>query len=130
MKGRPVSYCFKDTENTLRGDKNQVHTRSLHAEENAFLQITKYGGASVMGGKLFSTASPCELCSKKAMQLGIKDIYFIDPYPGISKDHVLANGSDKPNLVQFFGAVGTGYQRLYEPLMPYKDELDYLSNSE
>ncbi|MDE5830508.1 MAG: hypothetical protein K2H53_02235, partial [Clostridia bacterium] len=47
--------------------QNQVHTRSLHAEENAFLQISKYGGQGIRGGKLFTTASPCELCSKKAM---------------------------------------------------------------
>lgn len=128
LTGRPLSYCFKDTENDLRGDKNQVHTRSLHAEENAFLQITKYGGASVRGGKLFSTASPCELCSKKALQLGIEEIVFIDPYPGISRDHVMANGEHRPTLTQFKGAVGTGYQRLYEPLMAYKDELAYLAS--
>ena len=28
------------------------------------LQIAKYGGAKIQGGKLFTTASPCELCSK------------------------------------------------------------------
>ena len=63
-----VPYCFKDVYNSITGEKNQVHTRALHAEENAFLQVSKYGGGSVKGGFLFTTASPCELCSKKAYQ--------------------------------------------------------------
>lgn len=84
LKGRLYPYCFKDIYNEIIGEKNQVHTRSLHAEENAFLQISKYGGQGVEGGFLFTTASPCELCAKKAYQLGIQKIYYIDPYPGIS----------------------------------------------
>ena len=126
--GRPLSYCFKSIKNGIDDNKNQVHTRSLHAEENAFLQLTKYGGMGVQGGKLFTTASPCELCSKKAYQLGISEVVFIDPYPGIAIDHILSIGSNPPKLTQFRGAVGKGYHHLYEPLMPYKDELSYLAN--
>lgn len=63
--GRNVSYCFKSEFNKMTGKSNQVHTRSLHAEENAFLQITKYGGRGIKDGSLFTTASPCELCAKK-----------------------------------------------------------------
>jgi len=121
--GRNVSYCFKELQNEVDNEKNQVHTRSLHAEENAFLQITKYGGGAIEGGKLFTTASPCELCSKKAYQLGIKDIVFIDPYPGISKDHILDAGEKNPSLILFRGALGRAYHQLYQPLIAYKDEL-------
>ncbi|WP_129138297.1 anti-phage dCTP deaminase [Modicisalibacter coralii] len=128
LKGRNLSYCFKDVKNSVDGKGNQVHTRSLHAEENAFLQISKYGGMSVQGGSLFTTASPCELCAKKAFQLGVERIVYIDPYPGITKVHVLANGSLKPKLVQFRGAVGRGYFQLYEQALPYKDELEYFEN--
>jgi len=125
-KGRNVSYCFKDVQNEIEGEKNQVHTRSLHAEENAFLQITKYGGQKIQGGILFTTASPCELCSKKAYQLGIKTIYYIDPYPGIANDHILACGKSSPDMNLFFGAIGHAYHRLYEPYMAYKDELQVI----
>ena len=45
--GRTSCYCFKDLQNRIDGEKNQVHTRSLHAEENAFLQIAKYGGEGI-----------------------------------------------------------------------------------
>ncbi len=36
-KNRNVPFCFKSIQNEIEGEKNQVHTRSLHAEENAFL---------------------------------------------------------------------------------------------
>ncbi|MCX9153160.1 anti-phage dCTP deaminase [Pseudomonas sp. TB1-B1] len=130
-QGRPLSYCFKDIHNALpKNEKksgNQVHTRSLHAEENAFLQIAKYGGSGIIGGKLFTTASPCELCAKKAYQLGIEEIVFIDPYPGIATDHIINVGENPPRLTQFMGAVGRGYHQLYEAPLAYKDELDLLS---
>lgn len=125
--GRSLAYCFKSIQNKVDGEKNQVHTRSLHAEENAFLQLAKYGGVGIEGCKLFTTASPCELCAKKAYQLGIKEIVYIDPYPGIAIQHILQIGINPPKLTQFRGAVGKGYHQLYEPLMPYKDELDYLT---
>ncbi|KPW41006.1 hypothetical protein ALP45_03807 [Pseudomonas coronafaciens pv. atropurpurea] len=122
--GRNLSYCFKSVQNEIEGEKNQVHTRSLHAEENAFLQISKHGGQKVSGGILFTTASPCELCAKKAYQLGIKKIFFIDPYPGIATDHVISVGVDRPVLELFRGAVGRAFYQLYQPVMPYKDELE------
>lgn len=124
--GMNLSYCFKTIQNQVEGEKNQVHTRSLHAEENAFLQLSKTGGMGIEGGKLFTTASPCELCAKKAYQLGIKEIIYIDPYPGIAKDHIIANGTNPPRIIQFIGAVGDAYHKLYTPLMPMKDELELL----
>ena len=126
IDGRNCAYCFKDTYTSINNTKNQVHTRSLHAEENAFLQIVKYGGQGIEGGCLFTTASPCELCAKKAYQLGIRKIYYIDPYPGISSDHILSAGTNPPEVQLFSGAIGRAYHELYEPIMPYKDELNRL----
>lgn len=126
LEGRNCSFCFKSIHNHFEGEKNQVHTKSLHAEENAMLQITKYGGQSLKGGILFTTASPCELCSKKAVQLGIKKVYYIDPYPGISEPQILSYNRDEDNkmeLVRFNGAIGKAYNKLYEPFMAYKDEI-------
>ncbi|VVQ17833.1 hypothetical protein PS934_04551 [Pseudomonas fluorescens] len=125
-KKRNVPFCFKAIQNEIEGEKNQVHTRSLHAEENAFLQIAKHGGQKLFGGILFTTASPCELCAKKAYQLGIVKVIYIDPYPGIATDHILSVGAKKPILELFRGAVGRAFYQLYQPLMPYKDELELL----
>ncbi len=123
---RNLSFCFKGVQNEIEGEKNQVHTRALHAEENAFLQIAKYGGQHLAGGVLFTTASPCELCAKKAYQLGISKIVYIDPYPGIATEHILSVGAQKPALELFRGAVGRAFYQLYQPLMPYKDELELM----
>ncbi len=125
--GMTLSFCFKDIYNALTGKDNQVHTRSLHAEENAFLQLAKYGGQPIKGGKLFTTASCCELCAKKAYQLGIKEIYYIDSYPGISQDHIFMNGINRPKLILFQGVVRRAYERLYTQMLPLKDEIAYLT---
>lgn len=130
FKGRNLSYCFKSAYNVVDKRDNQVHTRSLHAEENAFLQIAKYGGQSISGGYLFTTASPCELCAKKAYQLGVRKIYYVDPYPGIAISHVLGSGTSRPQLELFEGAIGAAYHDLYQPVMPYKDELPRLKAGE
>ncbi|SEA14170.1 Cytidine and deoxycytidylate deaminase zinc-binding region [Arachidicoccus rhizosphaerae] len=129
LGGRNCPYCFKQAYNAFSGEKNQVHTRSLHAEENAMLQISKNGGEGLEGGFLFTTASPCELCAKKAYQLGIKYIYFIDPYPGISRNHILkSNPNHDPKMISFSGAVGRDYHKLYDPFMSQKDELSLLTD--
>jgi dCMP deaminase len=128
MDGKPCSFCFKSAYNNFKGENNQVHTRSLHAEENAMLQISKKGGVGINKGKLFTTASPCELCAKKAYQLGIKEIYYIDPYPGISRQHVFTNNkATDPRMYFFQGFVGRSFHKLYEPFMAYKDEINLIS---
>lgn len=134
LKGLTISYCFKNI-HTKRASKqlyNQVHTRSLHAEENAFLQLVKYGCQGIEGGKLFTTASCCELCAKKAFHLGISEIYYIDSYPGISNAHIFQNGVKvrRPKVILFSGAVGRAYINLYNPFLSLKDEIEYLTGVE
>jgi deoxycytidylate deaminase len=131
LNGRNCPYCFKSAYNTFKGEKNQVHTRSLHAEENAILQISKFGGQALNGGYLFTTASTCELCAKKAYQLGVRTIFYIDPYPGISRSHILqSNPKTDPKMELFQGAVGHAYLKFYEPFMSQKDELAMMSGHE
>ena len=125
--GRNVAFCFKSEYIKHTKKENQVHTRSLHAEENAFLQISKYGSVGIEGGILFTTASPCELCAKKAYQLGMTDIVYIDPYPGIAMTHILQGGSNNPVLRIFSGAIGRAFHKLYTPIVAYKDETNALT---
>ncbi len=129
-KGLNNSFCFKAiyTKNKEKERGNQVHTRSLHAEENAFMQLAKYGAEAIKGGTLYSTASPCELCAKKAYQLGMERVVYIDPYPGISRKQILMSGRFPPKIVLFKGAIGRAYHKLYEQIIPFKDELNVLSN--
>ncbi|TWH83633.1 hypothetical protein [Sedimentibacter saalensis] len=128
LSGRMCSYCFKDAYNSFKKEKNQVYTRSIHAEEMAFLQVISLGSMGVKGGCLFTTASPCELCSKKACQTGIEKIYYIDQYPGISYEHILNCGSARPEMILFNGAIGSAYNHFYTQVLAYKDELYMLLN--
>jgi predicted RNase H-like nuclease (RuvC/YqgF family) len=66
------------------------------------------------------------LPAKKAYQLGISQVYYIDPYPGIATTHILKVGKNAPELILFRGAVGSAFDRLYQPIMPHKDELALL----
>jgi deoxycytidylate deaminase len=127
-KGLNDSFCFKSIQNEIDKNKNQVYTRSLHAEENAFLQASKYGNSEIIGGQLFTTASPCFLCAKKAYQLGMKRIVYIEAYPDISNEQVFDIGIHEIEMVHFRGAIGLAYQKLYEPIFAYKDELKALNS--
>ena len=123
QSGLPQLYCFKKIKNTLDGDKNQVHTRALHAEENAFLQIAKHSNRSMEGGILFTSSSPCVLCAKKAYQLGIKEIVYIDPYPDISQEHILSSGTAPLPMIFYTGVIGSAFFKLYIPFISIKDEI-------
>lgn len=129
LSGLPLQYCFKDIFTTYSGkdEGNQVHTRSLHAEENAFLQLAKYGSTGIKNGLLFTTDQCCVLCAKKAYQLGIRKIYYIDPYKDIAPSHILRcpdiDVANIPQLTHFEGAVGPAYSKLYVPFFSQKDEI-------
>lgn len=118
-----VPYCFRSKYNEYKGYKDQVNTRSLHAEENTMLRISRNGGIGLNGGTMYVTASPCVLCSKKAFQIGIKDIVYLDPYTDIAPYLILHCGYNQPILRPFAGAIGETYYKLYQPFIPYKDEL-------
>lgn len=129
FSGLPLLFCFKDiyTGYSQRNSGNQVHTRSLHAEENAFLQLAKYGSTGIENGILFTTDQCCVLCAKKAYQLGIRKIYYIDPYDDIAPTHILKCPDNPfatiPKLIRYEGAVGPAYSKIYMPYFSQKDEI-------
>lgn len=125
LKGLPMRYCFKDI-HTDR--KNPMRSRAMHAEEKA-LAIC---GENARQGYLFTTSSPCEMCSKNAKNHQIKKIYYIELYPGISEDQYSASG-DRNNIAEhvlFTGAIGRAYTQMYTPIMPQKDIIDFLGVGE
>ena len=121
--GLRYSYCFRSRYNEYRDIKDQVNTRSLHAEENTMLRISKEGGNGLKNGTMYVTASPCVLCSKKAYQIGIREIVYLDPYSDIAPELIIDCGWSSPRLKPFMGAIGTTFYKLYQPFLPYKDEL-------
>jgi deoxycytidylate deaminase len=124
LKGLPSSYCFKDLYYAVTKEKNQVHTRAQHGEEKALECCNK---SQTTGGTLYSTSSSCELCAKKALSYNIKRLVYIEPYRGITNEHILGHKSkdDKlqVNIELFTGATQRAYYKLYSTVFPLKDEL-------
>lgn len=121
LLGLPMRYCFKDIHSN---EKNPMRSRSMHAEEKALALC----GEMCKDGYLFTTSSPCEMCSKNAKNHKIKKIYYIELYPGISESQY-TNSGDENNIAEhilFTGAIGRAYTKMYTPFMPQKDILDML----
>jgi len=121
LRGLPLSYCFK---NFHKDQKDPMRSRAMHAEEKALALC----GQEAQGGFLFTTSSPCEMCSKNAKNHKIRKIFYLEVYPGISQAQY-TNSGDKANraeLILFSGAVGRAYMQMYTPLLPHKDVLEYL----
>lgn len=119
-----LPYCFKDEYGVLTGKEKVEFTRALHAEENALLQAIRHGSGALTGVILYTTDSPCTLCAKKAYQLGVGRIIYIEEYPGIDMQQTLMTGEKKIKLEQFKGTTGSGYDRLFSSLMSEKDMLN------
>ena len=71
--------CLRDTLNVPPGERHEL-CRGLHAEMNALLQAAIHG-VSVRGASLYCTSSPCALCAKMLINVGIKKIYVDSEYP-------------------------------------------------
>ncbi len=123
LRGLPFRYCFKDLHN-INKPSNPMRSRAMHAEEKAFSAC----GNDCNGGYLFTTSSPCEMCSKNAKNHKISKIFYIELYPGISESQYSSSG-DPSNIAQhvlFTGAIGRAYTQMYTPILPQKDILDLL----
>lgn len=130
VNGLKYAYCFRSRYNSFKENKDAVNTRSLHAEENTMLRLARQGGMGLNGGTMYVTASPCVLCSKKAYQIGIRDIVYLDPYTDIAPDLIFNCGFDIPRLRAFRGAIGGTFYKLYQPFLPYKDEITIWEKTE
>lgn len=118
-------FCFRSELASMENGKRAEYTRALHAEENAFLQVSKNGGISLRGSTLYTTASTCTLCAKKAYQLEVDRIVFIELYPDYAHQQTILSGSRKISYDQFEGISGNAFFRLFAPIMPEKDLVDY-----
>lgn len=119
--GLPWRYCFKDVH---ADTKEPMRSRAMHAEEKALARV----GDEAVGGYLFTTSSPCEMCSKNAKNHRIKKIYYIEPYPGINEAQYSQSGckDNRAQHILFTGAIGRAYTQMYTPIMPHKDILAFL----
>ena len=54
--------------------------RSVHAEVAA-ITAAAYNGIAIKGQKLYCTTFPCHLCCKAIISGGLKEVFYIEPYP-------------------------------------------------
>ncbi len=126
IRGRTMGdnpFCFCDELSIIENEKSREFTRALHAEENALIQSMVHGARSLKGGSLYTTDSPCTLCSKKAYQARIGRIVYVEEYPGISIDHSIKVGDKPIKVEQFEGVTGSSFFKLFSLVMPEKDYL-------
>ncbi|WP_130471948.1 deoxycytidylate deaminase [Candidatus Magnetaquicoccus inordinatus] len=119
-------FCFKDhyQKAAKKTGKPNEFTRSLHAEENAFFQAVRRMH-DLSGSILYTTDRTCNLCAKKAYQLGISRIVYIEDYTDDAVNQTLISGARDICNEKFVGIVGSAYFRLFAPLFPEKDLIEY-----
>jgi deoxycytidylate deaminase len=126
-----LPFCFRTEYAQISKGKMAEFTRALHAEENALIQSVRNTEWGLKGSVLYTTASPCTLCAKKAYQLGVDRIVFVEEYPGIALEQTLKAGARDIQIDQFEGIVGGAYFQLFSSLLPEKDLIQlYLPLSE
>ena len=71
--------CERCNKNTESG-KNLIDCVCSHGEENAIVQ-SAYHGIEIKGSTIYSTFSPCLLCTKMIINAGIQEVIYNAEYP-------------------------------------------------
>lgn len=71
--------CLRQQLGIPSGERHEL-CRGLHAEQNAIIQAAKHG-INIGGSSLFTTHSPCLICSKMIINAGVERIVFLEGYP-------------------------------------------------
>ena len=109
--GRPI-----EQERVAELDKNLDLCRGVHGEERAILQIAKNGGQSLKDTTMYTTTFPCLLCAKKIIEVGISEVWYVEPYPFTESYKILKDARVK--LCKFEGAKSSlSLDRLYPRTM-------------
>lgn len=88
------------------------YCRALHAEENAIVNLARNGSSVLLERcTLYSTTYPCRMCANKIVQLGIKHIVYLEPYPDPEARLILKKGGATDYF--FEGVTSCAYFRLY-----------------
>jgi deoxycytidylate deaminase/dephospho-CoA kinase len=85
--------------------------RSLHAEENAILNLSRTGVRLPQKAVLYSTTFPCNLCANKIVAVGIRKVVYAEPYT--MKEAELVFEKKHVALSRFEGVKSNAFFRLY-----------------
>jgi deoxycytidylate deaminase len=70
-------HCNKNLYKEFFAGRGNEHCTALHAEERAIL----HARTNLAGCTLYCTTFPCFLCSKKLLEVRIRRLVYVDPYP-------------------------------------------------
>ena len=71
--------CLRQRLGVPSGERHEL-CRGLHAEQNAIIQAAKHG-TNIAESTLYTTHSPCVICSKMIINAGIRRIVYLEGYP-------------------------------------------------
>lgn len=106
-------------------------SRSVHAEMEAILSATRTSKVGIKGGIIYVTTYPCDNCVKHILAAGLKEVYYIEPYPKSRAEafftEFIADGDDseeeKKNkivFIRFVGIAPSAYAKVYKKWFPRK----------
>lgn len=81
-------------------------SRSVHAEMDALVSVSRHGTGSTIGGVLYSKTFPCHNCARHIVAAGIDRVVFVEPYPKslalkLHSDSITVRDDDKNDHVFF-----------------------------
>ena len=74
-----IAGCLRQKLNVPSGERHEI-CRGLHAEQNVFLQAARHG-ISAKDSILYITHTPCSICAKMIVNVGIKEVIVAGDYP-------------------------------------------------
>lgn len=122
-----IDYVQK-AENAIRQSKISSlveFSRSIHAEMHAIISGCISSGNRIKNGRLYITTYPCHMCARHIILVGIKEVFYIEPYKkslttylhedSITDDEeVKQKDAHKVHIKQFEGVGPTRYMQLFK----------------
>ena len=93
--------CYRSAHNIPSGTMLDM-CYAVHGEQNAILNALKTG-EDLKGAMIFVNTYPCATCAKLIIQVGIKEIYYIDEYENDFTKNMLEEAGVK--LVKMDGSI-------------------------
>lgn len=74
-----IDTCLRKKYNLKSGERQEI-CRAVHAEQNAILNSLK-NGYDLNNSTIYVTKSPCMICAKLIINIGIKKVIYANKYP-------------------------------------------------
>lgn len=88
------------------------YCRALHAEENAIVNLARNGrSVPLQECVLYTTTYPCRMCANKIVNVGIREVVYLEPYPDQKAKVILKRAQVQQRF--FKGVTFKAYSRLY-----------------